>query len=218
MPQAPVRSISGRWAEAWALLGFRWGISATLLLGFSIAAWMPVFFQHISDQHGWVPSDPVLEAIGPYDVTWLTFTVLYGAMVITIGRALTEPWLMLRGLQAYVWIMVLRVIAMECVTLEPPADIIPLVDPITASFYPGGQPFLKDLFFSGHTASLALMVCLSRPGRSRWFAVASTMAIALLVLMQHVHWTMDVLAAPVFAWLAWRGSAVTLRLCGPPSV
>ena len=108
----------------------------------------------------------------------------------------------------------MRMVTMELVTLEPPVNIIPLVDPVTVSFYPGGVPFLKDLFFSGHTATLALMVFISRGSVARWGVAVATIAVAVLVLLQHVHWTIDVLAAPLFAWFAWRMSALSLRLCG----
>ena len=46
----------------------------------------------------------------------------------------------------------------------------------------------------------------------------ATVAIGVLVIVQHVHWTVDVLAAPLFVWLAWKGSALTLRLCGKRAV
>ncbi len=202
------------WRSAWREPSFRWALLSAAVAAFPIALGLPVFFDHIGAKPGIHPPDPLLAAIGPLDVTWLTFTVLYGGIVLAVVLAARDPYLIVRGLHAYALLQLLRVFAMEFCTFEPPPDIIPLIDPITASFYPGGVPFLKDLFFSGHTATLALMVFISRGERLRVAMVVATIAVGALVLVQHVHWTVDVLAAPVFVWLAWRASALSLRLCG----
>ena len=187
---------------------------AALAAGAGLMAGVPFFFDHIGAKPGWWPPDPLIARFDPLDVTWLTFTVLYGAVVFSVVRAVPEPFLLVRGMHAYVLLQLVRMVTMELVTLEPPVDIIPLVDPVTAAFYPGGVPFLKDLFFSGHTATLALMVCISRGTVARWSMILATIVVAALVLVQHVHWSIDVLAAPIFVWLAWRLSVLSLRLCG----
>ncbi|MEO8734366.1 MAG: phosphatase PAP2-related protein, partial [Flavobacteriales bacterium] len=110
--------------------------------------------------------------------------------------------------------LVLRMLAMSLLTFEPPPDIIPLIDPFTQGFYPGGTPFLKDLFFSGHTATLMIMALLAESWLIRRIAALATAAIGLLVLIQHVHWTVDVLAAIPAAWLAWQGAALVMRWLG----
>jgi len=206
--------IASAWRAAWRERSFRIGlvIAVMALVAFTIG--LPIFFQHIDAKQGRILNDPLLSAIGPFDVTWITFTVLYATMACSIARALRDPWLILRGLFAYALMMILRVIAMEIFTLEPPPDIIPLIDPMTSIFYPNGTPFLKDLFFSGHTATLALMVCISRGRIERVTAIIATIVVGALVIVQHVHWTVDVLAAPVFVWIAWKGSVLTLRACG----
>jgi PAP2 superfamily C-terminal len=205
------------WSIAWRAPAFRRALFAALLVAVPIVFLLPVFFAHIDAKPGWWPPDPVIARVGPVDVTWLTFAVLYGGILFTVVRLVRDPWLFVRGLHAYALLQLLRMAAMEAVTLEPPMRIIPLVDPITAVFYPGSTPFLKDLFFSGHTATLALMVFLSRGGTARWAMIAATIAIGALVVVQHVHWTADVLAAPAFVWLAWMGSAFTVRCCGAPN-
>ena len=175
---------------------------------------LPIFFKHIDVTHGRVLNDVVLNAIGPVDFTWITFTVLYSGIVVSVGRALRAPWTIVRGLHAYAVLMLLRMVAMQLFTLEAPPDIIPLIDPVTQSFYPGAEPFLKDLFFSGHTATLALMVCISRGRAARISMIIAMCVVGSLVLVQHVHWTVDVLAAPIFVWVAWKASALTIRACG----
>jgi hypothetical protein len=42
----------------------------------------------------------------------------------------------------------------------------------------------------------------------------STLLVAMAVVVQHVHWTVDVLAAPVFAALSWWIAGLTVRWSG----
>ena len=62
------------------------------------------------------------------------------------------------------------------------------------------------------------LLFLAVPGRpARAYFLASTVAVGCLVLVQHVHYAVDVLAAPAFAYAAWRiagmgwGFPVTIR-------
>lgn len=202
------------WSRAWSERPFRRAMIGGLLAALPIVLALPLFFDHIGARPGRVPWDPLMAAIGPMDVTWITFTVLYGGIAFTLFRIAKLPQRVLRGVHAYVILQLFRMACMEMWTLEPPPAIIPLIDPVTAVFYPGGVPFLKDLFFSGHTATLALMVCLLPACRERLLMIVATTSVGALVIVQHVHWTVDVLAAPVFVWLAWKASAFSLRRCG----
>jgi len=75
----------------------------------------------------------------------------------------------------------------------------PVLDPLVQVFGTG-EVLTRDLFFSGHTATLALLALLA-PGRtSRRFFVVCTLLVAVCVLWQHVHYTVDVLVAPFFAF------------------
>lgn len=206
--------MKGRWAVAWARPGFRTALLVGLLAAATIGALLPHFFMHIEAKEGHFPWDPMIANVGPVEVTWITFAVLYGTIVLCVGQALGQPALIVRGVHAYAILMVLRMVSMELCTFEPPPTIIPLIDPVTAGFYPGGNPFLKDLFFSGHTATLALMVCIAQGRPVRLFAALATVAVGALVVVQHVHWTVDVLAAPVAVWIAWSLAPLTLRVCG----
>ncbi len=208
--------ITEGWRDAWAQRPFRLGLLWAVVVGLPVAIGLPFFFAHIEGVPGILLNDPVLRAVGPVNVSWITFTVLYATVVGAVGWIARRPWLVLRGLHAYVAVLVLRMLTMKTFTLEPPPDIIPLIDPVTSIFYPGGVPFLKDLFFSGHTATLALMFCLVHGRWARVLTGLATASVGMLVLVQHVHWTVDVVAAPFFVWLAWRVSRFTLRACGAP--
>ena len=81
-------------------------------------------------------------------------------------------------------LLLLRMLTMYLVTFEPPPGIIPLVDPVTALFYPGSEPFLKDLFFSGHTATPLLFALAVGPGRGRMLLAACAAVVGALVIVQ----------------------------------
>jgi membrane-associated phospholipid phosphatase len=62
----------------------------------------------------------------------------------------------------------------------------------------------KDLFFSGHTSSVFLLF-LTIPGRTdKRLALLATAVVAFLLLVQHVHYTLDVLGGLLFAWVAYQ--------------
>ena len=202
------------WSMAWKRSGFRVALLAGCAIGAMVATALPHFFAWIDARPGIFPTDPVLSHWGPLDVTAVTFTVLYGTLILVLASVAKRPMRVLQGLYAYILMLVLRMLVMSLFTLEPPPDIIPLIDPFTQGFYPGGTPFLKDLFFSGHTATLMLMALLADRRMVRWIAALATVAIGLLVLVQHVHWTVDVLAAVPAAWLAWKGAGLILQALG----
>jgi membrane-associated phospholipid phosphatase len=95
--------------------------------------------------------------------------------------------------------IILRMIAMHLVSLNPPEKMIPLNDPLV-EFFGTGQLLTKDLFFSGHTATLFLLFLLADLKSLKIFFLISTITLAISVLLQHVHYSIDVLAAPFFAY------------------
>jgi hypothetical protein len=145
------------------------------------------------------------------DLSVPLFVLLYATIVYGLLRLVRRPVVLLRGLQAYVVLLLLRMLTMWSWTLEPPPGLVDLADPVTQVFYPGATPFRKDLFFSGHTATLVLLALAMPAFRDRVLVAIAAVLVGSAVLVQHVHWTVDVLAAPVFAALAWWCSAFTLR-------
>jgi membrane-associated phospholipid phosphatase len=111
--------------------------------------------------------------------------------------------------------VILRIAAMAATPLEAPPGMIPLHDPLVRLFGPG-RLLTKDLFFSGHTSTLFLLA-LAVPG-PRWkaFFVLCTAAVAFCVLAQHVHYAVDVLAAPLFAYASFRIAVFASGTAGSP--
>jgi membrane-associated phospholipid phosphatase len=94
-------------------------------------------------------------------------------------------------------------IAMYSVPLEAPVTLIPLNDPFVQLFGTG-QILEKDLFFSGHTATLFLLFLISDNKILKLFFLISTLFVAVSVLLQHVHYSVDVIAAPFFAFASYK--------------
>lgn len=191
------------WADAWRDPRFRLRLALTVPALVAVLATLARFLTFVEARPGAVLPDPVLALLAPRDLTWLTFSLIYLGLAFGVARLATDPRALLVALQAYVLMVIFRIAAMWVTPLEAPPGMIPLHDPLVRLFGPG-KLLTKDLFFSGHTSTLFLLA-LAVPGRrSRVFFLACTGAVGVSVLAQHVHYTIDVLAAPFFAWASFR--------------
>lgn len=150
--------------------------------------------------------DPLLALIAPVELTWVTYALINIALLTGLVMLIRRPRLLLVGLTAYTVMIVIRIIMMLVTPLAPPEGLIPLADP-TVEFFGTGSTVNKDLFFSGHTSTIVLLALLAPSRGLRWLFITCAVAVAVCVLLQHVHYTIDVLVAP-FAAL---GSLVIAR-------
>jgi hypothetical protein len=207
---------SVRWRQAWQLPRFRrLAIGGLLLCCFLLAIW-PTYLARIEARSGMLLNDFVLNALPTRDVSLLVFICLWGAALLLIYRVQRDPMIYLRFIWGYALLFITRIVTIGLVPLDPPVGLIELRDPLSNYFY-GAKFITKDLFFSGHTASICLMaLCLVRP-LDRWLVFVGTLLVGVGVLIQRVHYTADVVAAPFFAyvvyWIANRltQNALTLR-------
>lgn len=170
-----------------------------MLLGCGWVA--PRLFQYIQSREGVLLHDLLLDVLPPTDLSIPIFTILYTLIVVSVLALLTQPVKLLIALQAYTLLTIFRFITLYTVALEPPAALVPLNDPFVNLFF-YQEIVTKDLFFSGHTSILILLgFCLP----VRWLKITlflGAASIGTMVMIQHVHYTIDVLAAPAFATLA----------------
>lgn len=157
------------------------------------------FLNSVEAREGIGFHDPVLNLFEPVDLTWLTFGLIYVALFTSLYFLLKEPELLVTAIQSYIILVVIRIISMYLVPLNPPEKMIPLADPFV-EFFGTGQLLTKDLFFSGHTATLFLLYLLTEKKSIRIYLLVSTVIVALSVLLQHVHYSVDVFVAPFFAY------------------
>ena len=204
-PAGPPALDEGPWALALAQSAFR---RSWLLLALLFAILMPLvpgFFAFIQQRPGAVVLDPLLALLPRHDVAVPVFVLMYGGVLVAIGWLTRHPYLFLRGMWGYFLLLVLRMATIWLVPLAPPLDLVAMPDPFLALVFhtETSEVITKDLFFSGHTSTVVLLMLAVR---GRWWRIALALAacaIGLLVLVQRVHYSYDVLAAPFFAWLAY---------------
>lgn len=180
--------------------GFRIRFFVTLAVLAGVLAGLGQFLTGIEQRPGVMFADPVLAILPAVDLTWLTFTLIYGALVLTIVYMVRHPARLLLALQSYILLALARMAAMFLLPLDPPADMIPLVDPLVELFGSGGTTLSRDLFFSGHTSTLFLLALVIPHRGLTVVFLFCTVLVGCCVLMQHVHYSIDVLAAPFFTY------------------
>lgn len=160
------------------------------------------FLTYNENRVGYSFDDPILKRFYPVDVSGMTFGITYVMGLLGIIIALKKPALFIRLVQAYTLITFFRMLSMYLLPLEPPTDIIPLKDYCLQNTFYSGRNNLKDLFFSGHTATIFLFGIYFNETKLKilfWFGSA---VIGMLLMLQHVHYSIDVFFAPLFALAA----------------
>jgi hypothetical protein len=173
-------------------------IGSAFVVGILIA--FPFFFQYIELREGQVLRDVVLEKLSARDVSIPIFAMIWSMTVLFLVRSIQSPLMFMTFMFGFILLSLSRFTTIYLVPLNPPEGLIPLVDPISNSFY--GKSFItKDLFYSGHTSAQCLLFLCFRRKLDKAMALICTIAIGFLVLVQHVHYTVDVIAAPLFTFI-----------------
>jgi len=183
-------------------------IIITLLLYVFLFKYCRIIMTQLEMRKGVQLTDPLLSFIPAHDVSMITFTLTYLALGVFVISTILNPKIFIVALQGYCLLIIMRTISIYFVALEPPLGMIVLKDPVTIIFMstPSGGYIVKDLFFSGHvsTAMLFFFIC---PNQSiKKALLLLSILIGTFILIQHVHYTIDVVAAPFFAFLAHRCS------------
>lgn len=189
-----------RWRLAWKEQKFKQlTLIGIVFLIITLIA-LPFFFNYIQQREGSQINDFLLNQITPRNVSNWVFSIIWSMAVLTLIRCIQQPGIFLIFLWGFILLSFSRMISIIAVPLNPPNNLLELIDPISNTFY-GSKFVTKDLFYSGHTATQFLMfLCL----KNKWDKLAtliSTFLIGALVLVQHIHYTIDVLAAPILTYL-----------------
>lgn len=160
---------------------------------------------YIEHRTGIQLADPFLHLIPRFDFSVAIFMLLYTALSITILTHLNRPHIILRIIEMHLWVAVVRQLCILLIALEPPVGIIVLRDVfLENTVYPRQSPLTKDLFFSGHVASVWLyFLCAEHPILKR-FLLLATVLMSFMILSMRVHYTYDVYGAILITTLLYK--------------
>jgi len=197
-----MQSKSFSWQIAWDYPAFRVKFLLGLFTMAIILFFFPDFCLFIQERNGLLINDLLLDNLPAKDVSVYIFILLYPITGFFFWRMYRKSSICITALWGYIFLCLARMLTITLIPLEAPKGLLHLVDPFSLFFY-GPNVITKDLFFSGHTATLFLVgLCLENKWEKRT-AFAATAILAALLLVQHVHYTADILAAPVFSYLFW---------------
>lgn len=191
----------GSWKKWWSIKLFRIQLILTLLTFVIILHYSCLFISIWEARIGVVVHDPVLNMLSPKNFSIPIFFIVHSSIVITFILLLDEPNVLTKAFQAYSLALFLRTVSIYFVPLEAPKGMIFLEDPITASFLNSINVVTKDLFFSGHISAMCVFIYFSTHKIWKKYLLFITPILAILILWQHVHYTLDIIAAPFFTFL-----------------
>lgn len=161
------------------------------------------FLIYNENRPGVILDDPVFIWFDAVNLNIIIFLLIYAGLITGIVFLIRHPLYLMIALQSYALLVLLRMLAMYLVPLEPPSGMIDLNDPLVFIFGTG-QPVQKDLFFSGHTATMFLLFLTARNKKLKWIFLCLALLIGIFVILQKVHYCIDVLVAPFFSYAGYR--------------
>jgi membrane-associated phospholipid phosphatase len=195
------------WSDAWQLKRFRYKTIIALLLVAIILIMLPPFFAFIEKRDGMVLQDYVLDAIPAMDVSIPTFTIIWSVVLLVFYRIYQNPRLFLLVAYGFILMCVLRMLTISLLPLNPPPGLIVLKDPIANIAYGGNGIFItKDLFYSGHTGNMFLFFLCLQHKWDKIIALTASFLVGILVMVQHIHYSIDVIAAFLFTFFIYLGA------------
>jgi membrane-associated phospholipid phosphatase len=162
--------------------------------------------RYLESRQGYLLYDPILELLPSVDVSIHIMVIMNLVTIPTIIFLLGRPYLLIKGLLAFNILLLLRYTVLYLVPLEAPIGYLPLTDPFLDTFIYRNGNISKDLFFSGHTAFMFLAYLLAPNQVLKISNFIGFLSIGILLMIQHVHYSYDVLAAPFFSLLAYYSS------------
>lgn len=161
--------------------------------------------EYAEKRNGFVIERGLTDYLGaPKDYSGFIFSCTYATIVFGLLLTFGNPQRTLLLVRVYLLVQLFRCLLLLLVPLDPPEGIIPLHDPFLQSTFYNGRPNLKDLFFSGHVATLLMFPFILPQKWAKIVVLLLTIIAGSLLVLQRVHYAIDVGAAPLFAFLAFR--------------
>lgn len=156
--------------------------------------------------------DLILDRLPAMD---LSFLFVYGYMVLLMIMFLYPTFFRVRMLHVvtiqFAMLLTVRSLFMIFTHLETPAGSVAVSFP----WFFEHLYFENDMFFSGHTAMPFLGFYLFRHNRLRYVFLVGAMVMGAVVLLMHLHYSIDVFAAFFMTYCSYKMGQRLLRKIDP---
>lgn len=160
------------------------------------------FLPLLETRDGYRLFDPILHILPSVDLSIPIFILLYSSILLGFMSLWKTPNKLMIAIYTSGIMYLIRLLCIIAVPLEAPKGLIPLYDPIVNKLVLHSQFLTKDLFFSGHLASVFIFYVISKNKAWKNFFLISTTIMATFILIQHIHYTIDILGAIIFTYLS----------------
>ncbi len=197
-----IRNIVNAWRTELEDRTFRWKLLIVPGLFIIYSSITQHLGNYIQARQGVQLQDALLALFPSFDFSSSIFLLLYTSLFGILITHLNNPKVVLRVLEMHFLVAVVRQICILIVALEPPAGIIVLRDVfLENTVYPHDSPLTKDLFFSGHVASIWIYFLCAQKRYLKLYLGVATLLMSFMVLSMRIHYTYDVYGALFFTTL-----------------
>ncbi len=197
-----IRNIVNAWRTELEDRTFRWKLLIVPGLFIIYSSITQHLGNYIQARKGVQLQDALLALFPSFDFSSSIFLLLYTSLFGILITHLNNPKVVLRVLEMHFLVAVVRQICILIVALEPPAGIIVLRDVfLENTVYPHDSPLTKDLFFSGHVASIWIYFLCAQKRYLKLYLGVATLLMSFMVLSMRIHYTYDVYGALFFTTL-----------------
>lgn len=153
--------------------------------------------------------DPLFHYFDARDYSIAIVLMLYSSVGFFLFYNIKSPLLLSKFVWSYIFILIMRMVVLFFLPLYCDPNAIKLEDPVLNNIIYPNNYVERDLFFSGHAAMVfSFYLCFTNVAIKRFYLIG-TIAVSTLLVLQKVHFTIDVLAAPLFSFLSiWMADKV----------
>ena len=198
-------NMSESWSKALSSRSFRNQFFLTLLVFVGSCMHNFHYLRVWQERQGVQINYIVLNQLPPHDFSVPIFILEYCTLFLVFFITVQHPDRLVKGLQMFALVTFARTLSIYFFPLEPPREMVRLEDPFASFFLHTQNTFVsKDLFFSGHISALTLLLLLSVNKYVKAWTLVATILVGFMILCMHVHYTLDVLFAPVASYASYK--------------
>ncbi len=182
-----------------------------LVLAACVSLFSNLLIKYTVCRKGFQLNDLLINYFTPIDLSIPIFILTYGSIIFCLIIIVRKVQLLEWAIVGYLLITLFRILSIYHIPLAPPNNIIPLSDPVLEASAYQGQKICIDLFFSGHISAMVLFALIVENKKIKIIIFINTCLVALMLVMQHVHYSIDVISAPVFSIISLY---LSKKICG----